>query len=72
MIKQFCDICDLPADIKLREGKIFTTPLKCDGGAKIDLRIKLGFVSHSMGFGGPPDLCKACYKLLLLTFLEEI
>lgn len=63
MQKSYCDMCGKPAT---RSETIHyhrtpnPRPVGTDKKAKISTTISFGFVDHSLGFGGPPDLCREC------------
>ena len=68
MTEHFCDICGKPTKGFERIGTISQTTkhtVKCDSKAKIEVRLSFGFIGHSTGYGGPPDLCSECTLALL-------
>ncbi len=61
MTKRLCDLCGKPADKELVGVSLsYKQKVLSDKTARIMVRINLGFMNHSTGFGGPPDLCKPC------------
>ena len=72
MTKRFCDMCGKPAKETSRLEHQRTPnprPEGSDKTARIEVRINFGFITHSTGFGGPPDLCKKCQELLIEELL---
>jgi hypothetical protein len=80
MTKIFCDICGEPACHKMKSVEN-ETPfglahrqaipeglVQC----KIKTSVVFCFVNHQSGFGGPPDLCRACAAKLISELLNKI
>jgi hypothetical protein len=87
MKKSFCDICGEPA-VEGLHGKRALLPVgepvkeyrcRSDGGGcegtfktMATASIHFGFTDHPTGFGGPPDMCRACAGKLAQMIADEI
>lgn len=68
-----CDVCGQPAKrCESLHWEVPTLSLRCDTQARIELQISWGFINHSTGYSGPPDLCEDCRKLALTELLQEM
>lgn len=72
MKKLLCDICGKDADMYTSDVEtVEKVDKKCDKTAYATCRVVFAFKEHSSGFGGPPDLCSGCKRMMvtkLLTF----
>jgi len=74
MEKLFCDMCEKPAS-RADTIDLYRSPnprLKdFDKTAKFRVSINFGYVEHSTGFGGPPDLCRECKIRLIEELIQD-
>ena len=72
MKKIFCDLCG--NEVMNNSDKmtyVCDQPVLSDKKAKIQVRLTTGFVTHSSGFGGPPDLCLNCFRNIVEKIREK-
>lgn len=85
--RHFCDLCDAPAVDGLH-AKSTELPVgepvreyrshRSGGGTEglyqtyAIASVHFSFRDHKTGFGGPPDLCRACASKLVKQLLEKI
>jgi len=70
MTKNFCDLCSEPADRAETLVYVYQDvpePMKI---GYIRMALHFSYQGHPTGFGGPPDLCGACKKMLWAKFME--
>jgi len=72
MQKRFCDLCEKPADAPNKIIIEYDRTVLCDSKAKIQIRLGTGFVNHTTGFGGPPDLCLYCLRDIVGQLRQEV
>lgn len=74
MQKRICDICESPVERNAGDTVNLESQesVVCDKSAKIMARLSFGFVQHSAGFGGPPDLCDNCRIKLTQELLRRV
>jgi hypothetical protein len=68
MKRAFCDLCGgEPTDPSINDQWHYPVPVKTreHHGAKCVVRVAWIFTDHPRGFGGPPDLCRACAIAML-------
>ena len=72
MKKPFCDLCAAPAMEGIVNIEVRNPAPSVGVDTEVAARVQFSFMSHPAGFGGLPDLCEACRRMLIEEALDSV